>query len=108
MPFLQIKPTFNDFQQYVREMENERGFSSDTVMQKCLLLGEEVGELFKTVRKDTGMTVDHGSKFSDIEHELSDIVTILCTIANRYDIDLEQAFRDKEEINKKRVWSRAN
>lgn len=108
MPFLPTKPTLQDFQKYVSELENERGFASDSVMQKCLLLGEEVGELFKTVRKDTGMTIDHDSRFSDIEHELSDIVTILCTIANRYGIDLEQAFRDKEEINKKRVWSKVN
>jgi hypothetical protein len=28
----------------------------------------------------------------------------LCAIANRYGSDLEQAFREKEEVNKTRVW----
>jgi hypothetical protein len=30
---------------------------------------------------------------------------MLCSIANRFDVNLEQAFRDKEEINKKRKWT---
>ncbi|MGF1733596.1 hypothetical protein L4D19_29165 [Photobacterium kasasachensis] len=28
----------------------------------------------------------------------------MCSIANRYDVDLEQAFLTKEEQNKKRNW----
>jgi len=50
------------------------------------------------------MKVDHNSKFGSIEEELADIIIYLCSIANRLDIDLEKAFRDKEEVNKKRVW----
>jgi len=99
------KPTFKDFQHYVHQLENERGFLDDNVLQKCLLLGEEIGELFKTIRKDIGAKVDNDSRFKNIEHELADILVILCTIANRYKIDLEKAFREKEEINKKRVWT---
>lgn len=41
----------NDLQCYVAEMEEERGFSHCDVVQRCLQLGEEVGELFKAVRK---------------------------------------------------------
>lgn len=29
---------------------------------------------------------------------------MLCAIANRLDVDLERAFRDKERINETRVW----
>lgn len=36
--------------------------------------------------------------------ELADLIIYLCAIANRYEIDLEQAFREKEEINKERTW----
>jgi len=32
-------------------MVKERGFENETVLEQCLLLGEEVGELFKAVRK---------------------------------------------------------
>ncbi len=40
-----------DFQKYIKEMEQERNFSSQTIIEKCLMLGEEVGELFKSIRK---------------------------------------------------------
>jgi len=32
------------------------------------------------------------------------MIIYLCAIANRFEIDIEQAFRDKEDINKKRIW----
>jgi len=51
MPILKKNPSLKDFQKYVREMEIERGFEKGTVIQACLMLGEEVGELFKAVRK---------------------------------------------------------
>lgn len=99
------RPTLADIQRYVRDMEDERGFSKATVMQNCLLLGEEVGELFKAVRKAEKMHIDQKSKIGTVEEEIADIVIYLCSIANRFDIDIEQAFRDKEEVNKKRSWS---
>jgi len=68
------------------------------------LLGEEVGELFKAVRKSEGLAVDANSNFTEIGDELSDIFIYLCAIANRKGIDLEKAFREKEEKNKKRIW----
>lgn len=102
--FLDKSPKFKDFQNYVKEMEVERGFSDQTVIQKCLMLGEEVGELFKAVRKKENIKIDSNSKIGTIEEELADIVIYLCAITNRYNIDLEKAFRDKEEINKLRIW----
>ena len=104
MLYLKEQPTLKDFQKYVDEMENERGFSDESTLQKCLLLGEEIGELFKAVRKSENIKIDHNSKFGSIDNELSDILTYLCAIANRFDIDLEKAFREKEEMNKKRTW----
>ena len=107
MPSLNQKPTLNDFQHYVRELEEERGFSGQTVLQACLQLGEEIGELFQAIRKVENMKVDHDSKFGSVEEELADIFIFMCSIANRYDIDLEKAFREKEEVNKKRAWSKS-
>ena len=71
------------------------------------MLGEEVGELFKAIRKSEGIKIDHNSKFSSIEDELADVLIFVLSIANRHDIDLEKAFRSKEEVNKKRVWSKS-
>lgn len=105
MPNLKKNPTLEDIQEYVKELEKERGFSNDTTIQKCLLLGEEIGELFKAVRKLEKLKMDNNSKHTSVEEELADILIYLCSIANRYDINLESAFRQKEEINKKRKWS---
>lgn len=104
MPELNNKPILADFQKYVTRLEHERGFIKQTTIDKCLLLGEEVGELFKAVRKSEGLSVDTNSTFTDIGDELTDVLIYLCAIANRKGIDLEEAFRAKEEKNKKRVW----
>jgi len=104
MLYLKEQPTIKDFQKYVAEMERERGFSEEFIIQKCLLLGEEVGELYKAVRKTEKIKVDENSTFGSVSQELSDVLIYLCAIANHFDIDLEKAFREKEELNKKRVW----
>ena len=104
MPELTQNPTLKNLQDYVSELENERGFAHQNIIDKCLLLGEEVGELFKAVRKSEGIAVDSNSNFTEIGDELTDILIYLCAIANRKTIDLEKAFREKEEKNKKRVW----
>lgn len=105
MPELPPKPTLKKFQKYVSELEVERGFVQQTVPDKCLLLGEEVGELFKAVRKAEGLAIDINSNFSEISDELADIFIYICAIANRKGIDLESAFIKKEERNKKRTWN---
>jgi len=97
-------PTLRDFQEYVKKLEDERGFTQQNAIEKCLLLGEEMGELFKAVRKTVKLKTDVNANISGIDEELADIMIYLCAIANRFDIDLEQAFRKKEEHNKKRTW----
>lgn len=104
MPELQSKPTLENFQKYVSQMETERDFAQQTTIDKCLLLGEEVGELFKAVRQSEGLAMDANSNLTEIADELADIFIYLCAIANRKGIDLELAFRQKEEKNKKRIW----
>ncbi|MCK5827518.1 pyrophosphohydrolase [Candidatus Bipolaricaulota bacterium] len=104
MPNLNEQPTLADFQGYVAKLETERGFEDQSVRDKCLLLGEEIGELFKAVRKAEGLKIDVSSQFGTVPEELADIFIYICAIANRYDIDLEIAFRDKEAINHQRTW----
>lgn len=108
MPSLPQEPTLQNLQVYVSQLEVERGFDSQTVRDKCLLLGEEVGELFKAIRKAEGLTVDPGSQIGEVADELADILIFLCAIANRCDVDLETAFREKEARNHKRTWRRAD
>jgi NTP pyrophosphatase (non-canonical NTP hydrolase) len=101
---LKTKPTIQDFQNYVIELEQVRGFTDQNVIEKCLLLGEEMGELFKAVRKSMKLKTDVNANVGTVKEEIADILIYLCAIANRFDIDIEQAFREKEEINKTRKW----
>lgn len=105
MPSLKEQPTLSDFQQYVRALEEERGFIEQTVLMKCLLMGEEMGELFRAIRKQEQIKMDkNGTQAGAIDEELVDIFIYLCAIANRYGIDLEEAFRQKEIKNSQRHW----
>jgi len=104
MPVLKAEPTLKDYQRYVRDLEQERGFADQDVIAKCLMLGEEVGELFKAVRKARGVKIDANSAVTSVSEELADIFIFICSIANKFEVDLEDAFRDKEKINAGRVW----
>lgn len=104
--FLKEKPTLQDFQAYIAKMKEVRGFKLDKIYE-CCLLAEETGELISAVRKNNkGGMIGSGSEPGNIKHELADVFMFLCSIANLHGIDLEEAFREKEEINKKRVWKR--
>jgi NTP pyrophosphatase (non-canonical NTP hydrolase) len=104
MLVLPSAPRLHDLQKYVADLEVERGFARQDALQKCLLLGEEVGELFKAVRKATRMGIDPNTAVGPLAGELADVLIYICCIANRFGVDLEQAFRDKEEQNAKRTW----
>lgn len=105
MAILPEKPTMQDYQRYVRAMCAERGFNGNTHEQKLLLFVEEVGEMAKAMRKSAGLLLDESkdNAFS-LEEEFADVLIYLLDLANGYDIDLEQAFRDKEVLNDKRTW----
>lgn len=103
MLHLKENPTLRDIQTYVQEMEVARGFDkTSSNIQTALQLGEEIGELFKAIRKAEKMRVDATSTFTNVEEEIADVLIFVTTLANRYNIDLEKTFRNKEEINKQR------
>jgi len=102
---LKPQPTLGDIQKYVDDMLHERGFKDQSIMQECMMLTEEVGELMKCVRKTGGMRMDAAKTYDiDPAGEIADILIVLTSIANRLGVDMEQAFRDKEEKNKRRTW----
>ena len=104
--YLKPNPTLADIQQYVKDLEVERGFIDQNVLQNFLLLSEEIGELAKVIRKThAGMSVDAAKKYEfDAAGEFADILIMLTAVANRLGVDMEQALRDKEKRNKQRVW----
>ena len=65
-----------------------------------LKLIEETGELAEVIRKEKRM--EGNNIKGTIEEELSDVLYYVLMIANTYDIELEDCFRMKEELNRVR------
>ena len=101
---LKQNPTLADCQAYVAIMVHERGFEKETMPEIMMLLLEECGELAKALRKAQKIHTDKNSEQFRVDHEIADVFMYLLDICNHSGVDLEKAFRDKEEINKKRSW----
>ena len=91
-------------QDYVARMEAERGLDGQDLPSQCLKLGEEVGELYRAVRKLQAQAQDPGGRTADVGDEAVDALILLMSIVNRCGINLEDAFRLKEARNETRVW----
>jgi NTP pyrophosphatase (non-canonical NTP hydrolase) len=98
-------PVLADYQRYIADMVQERGFGDESLAQAYMLFVEEVGELAKAARKKAGLKMDTQAAQQEAEHEAADVFILFLDICNKLDIDLEKAFRAKEEINKQRTWS---
>lgn len=102
--FLKENPTLRNFQDYVAAMVKERGFDNETVPEVFMLFLEECGEMAKAARKTQNIKSDKQSEQFKLENEIADVFMYLLDICNYLGVDLEHAFRDKEEANKKRIW----
>jgi len=96
--------SLNELQSYIAAVEVERGFDRQTVIEKCLLLGEEVGELFKAVRYQSAMGIDVTSIRPEVAEEIADVLIFLISIANRCGVDMHGALLMKERKNQGRTW----
>jgi NTP pyrophosphatase (non-canonical NTP hydrolase) len=104
MEQLSVGASLPSIQDYVRQMEVERGLDRQDITSQCLKLGEEVGELYRAVRKMQGQPQDPQGRTADVGDEAVDALILLISIVNRCGIDLEEAFRVKEARNEARVW----
>lgn len=73
---------------------------------------EEVGELAKEIRKVQGIHVE-GSHTPEqvnfgIREEIADVAMYLMDIANTFSVNIEDAIREKEEINKSARGNKEN
>ncbi len=107
-PELPDEPTMADFQRYVHDLEAFHGWLDVDLIHNCFLMGEEVGELFKAVRRQVKLFNEGKDPGPDgtepVAEELVDVLNYLLAIANRLGIDVEQAFRDKNQKNLERTW----
>lgn len=97
------------FQKYIHQLESMHGWLDVDLVHNCFLLGEEMGELFKAVRRYNKLFAQEGEVVDDargeVAEELVDCLNYLLAIANRLDIDVEDAFRVKNRRNQSRTWS---
>ncbi len=100
-----------DYQRYIHALESDKGWLDVDLVHNCFLMGEEVGELFKAVRRYNRLFEQEGapddateSRKADVADELVDVFNYLLAIANRLDIDVEEAFRKKNAENQARTW----
>ena len=98
-----------ELQNYINNVLEIRGFNNLSIELKLMLLMEEVGELAKSIRKDsTRLPIDRCkiNSYSSIEEEIADVLIVLFSIANKLQIDLYDAFLKKEKENIKRKWKK--
>lgn len=98
-----------ELQNYINNVLEIRGFNNQSIELKLMLLMEEVGELAKSIRKDsTRLPIDRCkiNNYSSIEEEIADVLIVLFSIANKLQIDLYDAFLKKKKENIKRKWKK--
>ena len=107
---LPTKPLMKDYQNYIEQLEVMHGWQDVDLVHNCFLMGEEVGELFKAIRyyekifQQSGSQATQAQRKQDVAEELVDVFNYLLALANRLDIDLEEAFRLKNGHNQTRTW----
>ncbi|MEA2043658.1 MAG: MazG nucleotide pyrophosphohydrolase domain-containing protein [Bacteroidota bacterium] len=106
MPELRQDPTLSDLQDYIKNVALERGWDKNNYLEIFLLFSEEVGELAKAIRNKTGLYAENNTqaKKAEVENEMADVLNYLLDLANYFEINLEEAFRKKDQINSKRSW----
>lgn len=113
LPPLRLQPAaaMSAYQAYIKQLEAHHGWTDVSLIENCFLMGEELGELFKAVRKvnrfydqaDAPAT-EHSELVADVGEEIVDVFNYLIAIANRLDIDIERAFIEKNTKNLSRSW----
>lgn len=91
-------------QNYIWQMNKERGFNTEDASKKLVMLMEEVGELAKAIRKLVGLKFTDTTKRQELREELADVQIVLLGLASMLDEDMFAAVIDKEKKNRERKW----
>jgi len=98
--------TLSELQAYQAAICKKRGWDKTSDLETFLLFSEEIGELAKAIRKRRNLYTELGksSEKDGIEGEFADVLSYLMELANRFEVDLAKAYRNKEAINADREW----
>lgn len=92
-------------QAHLAETCKEKGWDKNSVEQVFLLFSEEVGELAKAIRKETGFKGEtKPDNHDNLREEFADVLNYLMELANRFEVDLAEVYFEKHKINDSRVW----
>lgn len=90
----------SEFQQYVANYSEEKGFQNTTIEMRTMYLMAELGELAEVIVKRN----EDKDTNREIGLEMFDVIWNVCDLANKLEIDLEEAFQEKMKINRDREW----
>lgn len=95
--------TLTELQQHLDQTCRENGWDKNTVAEVFLLFNEEVGELAKEIRLHTGFKGEAKPESDEnLREEFADVLNYLMELANRFNVDLTDAYYDKHAKNKLR------
>jgi NTP pyrophosphatase (non-canonical NTP hydrolase) len=102
---LSKEDSLQKIQEYVWQMNIERGFTTnEDASKKLVVLMEEVGELARAIRKTVGLKFSDTTHVADIADELADVQIVLLGLASIVHVDMFDAVAKKEEKNRMRTW----
>jgi NTP pyrophosphatase (non-canonical NTP hydrolase) len=94
--------TVKGFQEYIKSFDHQPDKKNDYFLK----LVEEVGELADVLRKNKRLN-QTGNIKGTVEEELYDIFYYVSALANIYQVDLEECYQLKEEINRKKYKNKS-
>jgi NTP pyrophosphatase (non-canonical NTP hydrolase) len=83
-----------EFQQWVKDTDDETQWSCLTSLQLLSHLTEEVGELARSINRAYGYVEEREAHLANLGHEVMDVFWFLVKIANRFDVDLDAEAQD--------------
>ena len=111
LPEIPGSVSLKEWQSYTKDLVQARGWDKASDLEVFLLLSEEVGELAKAFRRHRELFIQSNKSRpgstetkNELASEMADVLSYLLDLAQRMDIDLEEALINKEEYNRKRSW----
>lgn len=103
----ELKLNAKDFQKWIRDYYQQRGWSDLDIFVRIGFLSEETGEVARAIRAlEIGRDRPDEADYPFEEHkknlteELGDVLGNVVVIANKYDIDIEDIFiKHKEKLS---------
>lgn len=97
---LDAETSLNRLQQYIQQVIHLRGFEHDSWEYVTVILAEEIGELAKALRKLKKLPANDTRQeeyIGWVSDEFADVLINLLDLANRFEVNLLEALRVKEQ-----------